>query len=120
MDFLVIDEMLFHAYHGCLEAEKRTGGMFSVTLKLGLDLSGPARSDRLDGGLNYAGVYQTVRREMQIHSDLIEHAAARILDAVMNEFPQIQYARITFSKLNPPLPGQIKRTSIIMERHRKA
>ncbi len=118
MDYFVLDEMLFHADHGCLDAEKRTGGEFSVSLTLGLDLSEPARTDRLDGALNYADVYAYVAREMRIHSDLMEHAAARIVRAVFDQFPQIQFVRIVFSKLHPPLPGQMKRASVILERHR--
>ncbi len=118
MDYFVLDEMLFHADHGCLAAEKQTGGEFGVSLTLGLDLSGPARTDRLEGALNYADVYACVRRQMRIHSDLMEHAAARIVRAVLDEFPQVQYVRIVFSKLHPPLPGQIGRASVVMERRR--
>lgn len=104
--------MKFHAYHGCLDFEKRDGNTFLVSLSMELDTSIAERTDNLKDTLNYQEVYDVVKREMEIPSELIEHAARRIYDAVLSEFPQIQSLKIELSKLNPPLGGDVERVKI--------
>ncbi|HDR52401.1 MAG TPA: dihydroneopterin aldolase, partial [Mariniphaga anaerophila] len=47
---------------------------------------------------------------------LLEHVAGRILDALFNEFPSIQKAKIKVSKINPPMGGQIEKASVTLKR----
>ena len=49
---------------------------------------------------------------MEIPSNLIEHAARRIFDALIENFPQILHLNLRLSKLNPPLGGDVKSVSV--------
>ena len=111
-----IEEMEFYAFHGCYDTEKRVGNHFRVSLWLDADLDAPARSNRIADTVNYLEVYETVAAEMAVVSDILEHVAARILDAVCARFPQIEKATVKVSKLAPPLGGPVGKTSVILTR----
>lgn len=118
MSNIVLENMEFHAFHGCLEHEQTLGNTFivSLSLKLNTDLAG--QTDNLEHTLNYQLVYDVVKREMEIPSKLIEHVGQRILDSVYTEFPQIMEVGVKLSKLNPPLGGKVDRVTIELERKR--
>ncbi len=110
--------MSFHAFHGCLEEEQRLGNNFLISLTLELDTRLAGKTDKLDDTLNYQLVYDVVKREMSIPSKLIEHVGQRILDAIFNEFPLIQWLEVKLSKLNPPLGSRVDRVTIQLDRKR--
>ncbi|OQB29542.1 MAG: Dihydroneopterin aldolase [Bacteroidetes bacterium ADurb.Bin174] len=104
--------MKFHAYHGVLVHEKEAGNTFLVTVIMELDTKKAGTTDRLEDTLNYQSVYDAIGKEMSIPSELIEHAAHRIMDRLMQDFSQIQAISLTLSKLNPPLGGDVEKVSI--------
>lgn len=111
-----IEDMEFFAYHGCFEAEQVAGNKFIVNACLHYDCALAAQSDQIGDALSYQTAYEVIAREMQVRSHLLEHVGQRILDALYAAFPQLQYARIKISKMNPPLGGQIKCTSVTLEK----
>ncbi len=111
---IAIEGMEFFSYHGHFEEESVIGTRFIVDLFIETDTSNAETSDKLSETVNYLSVYQLVKNEMKTPSHLIEHVARRILDAVKNNYPQIEYARIKLRKMNPPLGGQIKSVSITL------
>lgn len=114
MSKITLENMKFHAHHGCLDFEKRDGNTFLVSISMELDTSKAEKSDNLSDTLNYQQVYDVVKREMEIPSELIEHVTRRIKDSVLSEFPQIQLLTVELSKLNPPLGGDVERVKIEM------
>ena len=104
--------MKFHAYHGCFDFEKRDGNTFLVSVEMDLDTDISGKTDNLEDTLNYQEVYDVVKREMEIPSNLIEHVGQRILDALINEFPKLKSVTVKLSKLNPPLGGDVESVSI--------
>lgn len=117
MDGIIeIEDMEFFAFHGCFEAERVVGNRFLVNACLRYDCGLPALTDQIADALNYQAVYEVIAREMMQPSHLLEHVAQRILDALYAAFPQLESARIKISKMNPPLGGQIKCTSLTLEK----
>ena len=118
MSKIILENMEFHAFHGCLEHEQKLGNTFivSLSLKLNTDLAG--QTDNLEDTLNYQLVYDAVKCEMEIPSKLIEHVGQRILDRIYAEFEQITEVGVKLSKLNPPLGGKVDRVTIELERKR--
>ncbi len=113
---LEIEGMEFFAYHGCFEAEQVVGNKFTVYACLHYDCSLSAKSDSIDDALSYQTAYEIIAGEMTRRSHLLEHLGRRILDALYEAFPQLEYAKIKISKMNPPLGGQIKCTSVTLEK----
>lgn len=97
--------MEFFAFHGCLEAEKREGNTFRVDLEYSYDAAQAASTDDLSSAVDYSAVYEIVRREMAIPSNLLENVAFRIRAAVKAEIPGIDELKVSVSKRNPPVGG---------------
>ncbi|MBP1675663.1 MAG: dihydroneopterin aldolase [Bacteroidetes bacterium] len=117
MSVITLNEMEFHAFHGCLSHEKELGNTFRVTLSISIDTARAGSTDNLADTLNYQKVYDVVKHEMDIASNLIEHVAQRIADAVMGQFAEIDEIKLLLSKKNPPLGGKVESVSI--EIHKK-
>lgn len=100
---IVLNDLRFYAYHGVLPQERRVGGDYSVTLRIEADLSEAVASDDVALTLNYAELYEVVKREMLIPSRLLEHVAGRIAKSVIDTFPQAQSIALKVVKLNPPM-----------------
>ena len=116
MGKIEIENMEFYAYHGHYQEEQIVGNKFLVDLSLETDLEPAARSDSLRDALNYQQAYMIVEREMKIKSQLMEHIAGRILDALYREMTGIIRATVKVSKMNPPVGGRVERVSVTMTR----
>lgn len=97
-----------HAFHGLLPQERRLGQDFLVSISLQIGNAAAASAlidDELGGTIDYAKVYELIRREMAVPSQLLEHVAGRILCAVFEGFPAVQSAEVKICKLSPPIEG---------------
>lgn len=111
-----IEGMEFFAYHGCFEAEQIVGNKFTVYACLHYDCTRSAASDDIGDALSYQTAYEVIASEMAKPSHLLEHVGQRILASLYRTFPQLLYARIKISKMNPPLGGKIGCTSVTLEK----
>jgi len=116
---ILLEGMEFYAYHGCFKEEEIIGTKFKVDLLVKSNVKAAENSDDLKDTIDYQALYRIVKEQMEIRADLLEHVCRRILDAVIGNFPQIQYIRINVSKLNPPLGGKLKHVRVTMEHHGK-
>ncbi len=112
---ITLNNMRFYAYHGCFEEERVIGTRFSVDLTLEYDATTAARTDDVANAVNYALVYQTVKRVMAVPQHLLETVAQHIVEAVHNEFPAVTRAKVKVCKLNPPLGGQLDYVAVETE-----
>ena len=100
-------DMLFHARHGVFDYEKTEGNTFRVTVCITTPDTEGAQADDIARTLDYRIVYEIVAREMAQPSDLIEHVAWRIRQALKTTFPEAQEVRVVVGKKNPPLGGEV-------------
>lgn len=112
MATIAIHGMRFYAHHGCFEQERTIGTHFCVNLRFSTDTSQAELTDDIADTVSYLDVYQVVKREMEIPSNLLEHVGRRICDAVLLQFPCVQEVSATVHKLNPPLGGQMDSVSV--------
>ena len=104
--------MRFYAYHGVMEQERRVGGEYLVSLQVEAALSGAVISDSVADTVNYAELYDVVRREMAQPSQLLEHVAGRIGQRVLDDFPQVTALTVRVTKCNPPMGADSKGASV--------
>ncbi len=100
---IYLREARFHACHGVMPQERQVGADFRVSLSVETDLTKAVASDDISDALNYATLYEVVKREMQIPSRLLEHVAGRIAQAVFDRFPEVTALEISITKVNPPM-----------------
>jgi dihydroneopterin aldolase len=116
MDYLQLNNMQFHAFHGVYAQENKIGNTYLVDLKIGADLSKACKSDLLEDSINYASIFDEVKNCMKISCKLIEHLAENICERLKNSFPEIQTIEIKVTKNSPPITGQLDGVSVILFR----
>jgi dihydroneopterin aldolase len=114
MGIILLEKMSFHAFHGVLPEERIIGANYEVSVKLDFDFAEAARTDDLSHTINYAEIYELIKEEMSVSSDLIEHVTQRILDSIIKNFPQINRLEVCLSKCNPPVTGQLEKATVIL------
>jgi dihydroneopterin aldolase len=112
MGIIRIEDMEFYAFHGHYREEQIVGSHFMVDVEIETDTDRAGESDELADTLNYQTAYTTVRREMELTSNLLEHIATRILNALYEELNGIRKATVRVSKMNPVMGGRIGRVSV--------
>jgi len=103
-----LEEMRFWARHGCLESERSKGNLFLVDFRGELDMRKAAGSDNLEDTVNYGLVYDLVKEEMDIPSDLLENVAGRIVRRIAERFPEFARFSVRVSKRRPPVGGPVQ------------
>ena len=103
-----LEEMRFWAYHGCLESERSNGNLFLVDFRGELDMRKAAGSDNLEDTVNYGLVYDLVKEEMSVPSDLLENVAGRIVRRIAERFPEFVRFSVRVSKRRPPVEGPVQ------------
>ncbi len=103
-----LEGMRFWAYHGCLESERCNGNLFLVDFRGELDMRKAAGSDNLDDTVNYGLVYDLVKEEMSVPSDLLENVAGRIVERIAERFPEFARFSVRVSKRRPPVGGAVQ------------
>ena len=116
---ITLHEMRFYAYHGVFPQEQRVGNQFVVELTFWADVAGSVRSDELEETISYADVYEVVKAEMAIPSQLLEHVVGRISRRLFEDFPRLSRLSLTLSKRNPPFPGEVRSASFTLEASRE-
>jgi dihydroneopterin aldolase len=119
MGQIKLNGMEFYAFHGCYDEERVTGNTFLVDITMDTDMEKASKSDNLCDALNYAQVYDIVKDIMYIRSYLLENVSSRILDRLFEHFPQLNFAEVSVSKLNPLINGQVKSVTVCQKRSRQ-
>ena len=104
-DRVFVRGLEFEGNHGYSAAERRGTRRFRVNLELDLDLSAPARSDRLGDTVDYWKVSEiVVALGTKSTFRLLEALAGAIATRIQELYPHVQVA-IELEKLAPPCPG---------------
>lgn len=104
--YIYIRKLRFHAFHGVEAQERLTGNDYELSLRMQIDVSKAMTSDDVADTVNYAEVYALAKQEMATASNLLEHVAGRIGEAVISRWPAISTVEVDLVKLNPPMGGE--------------
>ncbi len=118
MCIIELEGLHFYAFHGYYESERIIGNEFVVNVSVETDCTLAGQTDQLEDALNYQQVYDVVKKEMGIKSNLLEHVAQRILDSLWKSFPGLESIAVKVTKLNPPMGGEVEKASVTL-RQRK-
>ena len=102
---ILLNDIRFYAYHGVLEQEQRIGGWFRVTVEAETPMEESTLTDQLEDTVNYADMFSSIREEMAVSSQLLEHVAGRIARRLLQDFPQLTGIKACVRKENPPISG---------------
>ena len=106
MNSLYINDMMFHAFHGCLEEEAKLGQLYKVSVKINSDFVEASATDDLNSAADYEEAYNLCKAEMASRSNLVETVAARISHRLGAEFSWADSIEVTIEKPSPPIEGR--------------
>lgn len=109
--YIRLKGLKIYAYHGVLPQENRVGAEYSIDLQLKTDFTQAAQTDKLEGTINYAAVFEAVKAEMTVPSQLLEHVIYRISRRLLRNFP-IEEIKITLYKQNPPMGADCQQVGV--------
>ena len=98
-----------------MDEEKLIGSDYIVNLEVDTDMVEPSQSDVLKDAVDYVNLNAIVKEEMSIRSKLLEHVAQRIIDRVLKQFPEVESVKVSVSKQNPPIGGDVGEVSVCLK-----
>ena len=113
---IAVEGMKFYAFHGYHAIEHKIGGSYLVDVYIHTSLKKASESDELKDTINYERIYQLVKSVMDESYHLLEHVAGEIIDHLVQTGYKMSRIRVRVSKLNPPIPGEVQRTYVELER----
>ncbi|MFH6603102.1 dihydroneopterin aldolase [Maribacter algicola] len=120
MGKIKLENIRVYAYHGCLKEESIVGSDYRVDVLLHCDLKKASHSDDLAHTVDYVHINRLVKEEMKIPSKLLEHVAKRILDRIFCELSEVMRAKVSVSKINPPIDGDVEMVTVSLKEKRTA
>lgn len=114
MHKIAVEGIKIYAYHGCLIEESKIGGNYQVDISMETDFSEAAQTDDLNKTIDYVIVYEIVKAQMAIRSNLIEQVAQRIVNELKKNFSTLKKVEVKVVKLNPPMNGDVEKVSVLI------
>lgn len=103
-----IENLRIQAFHGVLPQEHIVGNLYQIDCILTTDFNKAMQTDCLDDTISYAEAVELIKEEMRIPSQLLEHVAGRICQALRSRFGQkLQHIDLRIAKLSPPICADI-------------
>lgn len=120
MDKIIIDSLRIFAYHGVNPEEQEDGQFFILDIEADMPLSKAGESDDIDDTVSYAQMIKYARRVFTAQKDrLIERAARRVADALLEEFPPLSGVRVTCKKPDAPMKADFAFAAVSIYRERQ-
>jgi len=113
-----LENIKAYAHHGCLPQETDIGSDYLVNVSVKTDLTKASISDQLRDTVDYVHINKIVKQEMAIPSKLLEHVAKRIVDRIFSELPTVDKAKVSVSKINPPINGDVEQVTVSLNKKR--
>jgi dihydroneopterin aldolase len=102
--------------HGVLPEEQKRAQPFELDVRLALDLTAAAASDRLEDTVDYGLLAEAVVRTVELSNhQLLESLADRIAKMCLGSGPVLS-AEVTVRKLRPPVPFHISTVAVTVTR----
>ena len=98
---VILKDLKLFGYHGVHPLEKKVGTPFCMNITIDLVVEEQIKS--IEDTLDYATVYETVKREFNQVEDLLEVLLERIILSIQKLSKHIIVIDITLEKLNAPI-----------------
>lgn len=113
-----VENIRVYAYHGCLKEETTIGSEYRVDVIVNANLSKASISDNLSDTVDYVHINHIVKEEMKVPSKLLEHVAQRIINRIFLEIQLVSKIKVSVSKINPPIGGDVEMVTVALSSKR--
>ena len=118
MDKIQIRGLRVYAFHGVKPEEKEKGQPFLLDVDMSMDIRPAGLSDDLADTVNYSKVAKrTVAVMLAEKNDLIERAAERVAQMILEEFP-VKEVMVRLKKPRAPVAADFEYVAVEIIRRR--
>ena len=114
MGLITVEGIRVFAYHGHLPEEAVLGGHFIVNVWVESDTFEVEKTDDLKHTVDYVKIIAIVKEQMAIRSNMIEHPAKRIVDAIL-PLNKVKKVTVEIEKVLPPIDATFDKISVTSE-----
>ena len=114
MGLITVEGIRVFAHHGHLPEEAVLGGHFIVNVWVEADTTEVEKTDDLKDTVDYVKIIKIVKQQMAIRSNMIEHPAKRIVDAIL-PLNKVQKVTVEVEKIQPPIDATFDKISVTTE-----
>jgi|TARA_B110000967_G_scaffold173203_1_gene184674 dihydroneopterin aldolase len=114
MGLITLEGIRVFAYHGHLPEEAILGGHFIVNVWVEVDTVEVEKTDDLKHTVDYVKIIAIVEEQMAIRSNMIEHPAKRIIDAILS-LNKVKKVTVEVEKVLPPIDATFDKISVTSE-----
>ena len=114
MGLITVEGIRVFAHHGHLPEEAVLGGHFIVNVWVEADTTEVEKTDDLNDTVDYVKIIEIVKQQMAIRSNMIEHPAKRIVDAIL-PLNKVQKVTVEVEKIQPPIDATFDKISVTTE-----
>ena len=114
MGLIAVEGIRVFAYHGHLPEEAVLGGHFIVNVWVEADTVEVEKTDDLKHTVDYVKIIAIVKEQMAIRSNMIEHPAKRIVDAIL-PLNKVKKVTVELEKVLPPIDATFDKISVTAE-----
>ena len=114
MGVITVKGIRVFAYHGHLPEEVVLGGHFIVNVWVTVDTKEVEKTDDLKDTVDYVRIIEFVKEQMEIRTNMIEHPAKRIVDAILPLY-KVQKVKVEVEKIQPPIDATFDKISVTTE-----
>ena len=114
MGLITVEGIRVFAYHGHLQEEAILGGHFIVNVWVESDTSLVEKSDDLNDTVDYVKIIEIVKEQMATRSEMIEHSARRVVDAIL-VLRKVKKVKVEVEKKAPPVDAIFDKVSVTSE-----
>jgi len=111
MGLITVEGIRVFAHHGHLPEEAVLGGHFIVNVWVEADTTEVEKTDDLNDTVDYVKIIEIVKEQMAIRSNMIEHPAKRIVDAIL-PLHKVQKVMVEVEKIQPPIDASFDKISV--------
>jgi dihydroneopterin aldolase len=110
---IIVKGLKVYAYHGVNPEEKENGQIFVLDIDAQTDLHAACMTDQLEDTVSYAKIIKTTIAVMTAEkNNLIERAAQRVAEGLLNEYPALEDVGVTLKKPDAPIHADFEYTAV--------
>jgi len=114
MGLITVEGIRVFAYHGHLPEEAVLGGHFIINVWVEVDTVEVEKTDDLKHTVDYVKIIAIVKEQMAIRSNMIEHSAKKIVDAILT-LDKVKKVTVELEKVLPPIDATFDKISVTSE-----
>lgn len=113
MDKILVKGLKIFAYHGVNPEEKENGQNFILDITADVNLKTPCLTDNVDDTVSYAKIIKEANRVFLLQKDdLLERAAKRVADALLEKFDKITAVTVLLKKPEAPIKADFEYVAV--------